>query len=219
MNYKPFVAVDIALFSVADKDLRVLLIKRTLEPFAGCWVIPGGILQENESLDQAALRQLKEKAGISDAYLEQLYTFGDPQRDPRERSVAVAYVGLVPEDRLEQVEVERKAGGAEWFSMYNLPSLGFDHLQILEYALTRLRAKLEYTNAAYSLLPQEFTLTDLQALYEVVFHEAFDRRNFRKKILAADVLEPTGKQIIRGAHRPAQAYRFKKRDLALVDMT
>jgi 8-oxo-dGTP diphosphatase len=172
------------------------------------WAIPGGVVEPNEALEAAAVRKLEEETGLGDVYLEQLYTFGQPNRDPRERVITVAYFAVVPSASI----VPRTADDAEhvrWWSIYDLPELAFDHAEILDYALTRLRYKLEYTAVGFELLPQEFTLTELQRAYEVVLGEELDKRNFRRKILAAGVLEPGG--VFRtGEGRPARLYRYRE---------
>lgn len=212
------VAIDVVFFAIIDNDLRVLLRLRDAEPYSGLWATPGGVLKEAESLDEAAERILLRWTGIEKTYLEQLYSFGKPNRDPRGRTVSVTYFGLVPAHHHAQVEELLKNKQAKWFSVYKLPEMAFDHREIIEYALLRLRRKLEQTNAIFSLLEHEFTLTDMQTVYEIVFNREFDKRNFRKKILARDLLEPTGKTVIRGAHRPAQTYRFLKSKHHLVDI-
>lgn len=212
------VAIDVVFFAIINQDLKVLLRPRASEPYTGKWATPGGVLKDHESLDDAARRILMRWTGISSAYLEQLYSFGSPDRDPRSRTISVTYFGLVPANFLEQVNQQLNNQEAVWYSVYDLPNLAFDHLEIIEYALIRLRRKLEQTNAVFSLLEKEFTLTDMQTVYEIVFHREFDKRNFRKKILSLNILEPTGKTVIRGAHRPAGTYRFLKSKLHFVDI-
>lgn len=202
------VTVDVVIFALRVGDLQVLLVRRRRLPHAGMWAIPGGVVEPNEALEAAAVRKLEEETGLGDVYLEQLYTFGQPNRDPRERVITVAYFAVVPSASI----VPRTADDAEhvrWWSIYDLPELAFDHAEILDYALTRLRYKLEYTAVGFELLPQEFTLTELQRAYEVVLGEELDKRNFRRKILAAGVLEPGG--VFRtGEGRPARLYRYRE---------
>lgn len=202
---RPSVAVDVIIFTVADNDLKLLLVQRDHWPFEGKWALPGGFIQMRESLDTAATRILRDKTGVEDVYLEQLYTFGDPDRDPRTRVITVAYFALVNMD-----EVEVGDDRAAWHSAYDLPDLAFDHADIAEYAIQRLRWKLEYTPAAFSLLPETFTLTDLQDVYETVFDETFDKRNFRKKIHDLDLVEDTGEKKTDVSHRPPKLYRANK---------
>jgi 8-oxo-dGTP diphosphatase len=204
---RPAVTVDVAIFTILGGELKVLLVKRKNWPFAGMWAIPGGFIEMDESLEKAAARELEEETGVSDVYLEQLYTFGAPGRDPRTRVITVAYFALVSADQLH-LRAASDAADVGWFSAYNPPPLAFDHDAILEYALIRLRYKLEYTAVGFQLLPAEFTLTELQQTYEIILREDLDKRNFRRKILQADILEETGRVRERG-HRPAKLYRFR----------
>lgn len=204
---RPSVTVDIIIFTLRDNDLQVLLIKRKHPPFEGMWAIPGGFVDIDESLEEAALRELREETGVEDVYLEQLYTFGNPDRDPRGRVITVAYFAVAPADAIRP-RAGDDAAEARWWSMYNLPPLAFDHTEILTYALRRLRYKLEYTAVGFELLPETFTLSELQAAYEVVLGERLDKRNFRRKILSAGVIEETGEHRV-GEGRPARLYRFR----------
>lgn len=206
---RPSVTVDVVVFTLVDEDLRVLLIKRKFAPYAGTWAIPGGFVHIDESLDHAALRELEEETAVSDVYLEQLYTFGKPARDPRTRVITVAYFALVPYEAVRQPKAGDDAAETSWFSVYRLPELAFDHREILDYALTRLRYKLEYTIVGFKLLPHTFTLSELQRVYEIILGEALDKRNFRRKILSAGILEVTGQKTSDGEGRPAQLYRYK----------
>jgi len=206
---RPAVTVDIILFVFQEEQLRVLLIRRANDPFKGKWALPGGFVGENEDLYDAALRELKEETNVSNVYLEQLYTVGKPDRDPRTRVITVAYFALLSAEEVAQQEVHgaSDAGEARWWDIYSLPELAFDHRQILDYALQRLRWKLEWTALGFLLLPSEFTLSELQRVYETILNEPLDKRNFRRKILAAGVIEPTG-NMRAGDHRPARLYRF-----------
>ena len=206
----PAVTVDVVIFTIRNDELKVLLIKRALDPFLGSWALPGGFVELDESLVEAAKRELKEETGVAAAYLEQLYTFGEPNRDPRERVISVAYYALMPSDALE-IKAASDAEGVGWFSIDELPKLAFDHSDILTMALTRLAAKLEYSTVAFQLMPEEFTMPELRHLYELISREEIDARNFSKRILALDVIEPTGKERREGAHRPAKLYRVKDR--------
>jgi 8-oxo-dGTP diphosphatase len=171
------------------------------------WAIPGGFVRIDESLEDAAQRELEEETGVHDVYLEQLYTFGDRGRDPRGRVITVAYFALVPTDAT-QPHAGQDASDARWWSVYGLPPLAFDHADILTYALQRLRYKLEYTAVGFELLPGTFTLSELQSAYEIILGEELDKRNFRRKILSADVIEATG-EYRTGEGRPAKLYRFR----------
>jgi 8-oxo-dGTP diphosphatase len=206
--------VDLVIFTLLKGTLHVLLVKRRHEPFAGMWALPGGFVQIEESLEDAARRELREESGVAGVYLEQLYTFGDPRRDPRTRVITVAYFALVRAER-QRLQAATDAAAVGWFSAYDPPALAFDHGHILEYAVTRLRYKLEYTALAFELLPEEFTLTELQETYEHILNEGLDKRNFRRKVLQADILEETGGLRV-GEHRPARLYRFREGAVAEV---
>jgi 8-oxo-dGTP diphosphatase len=201
------VTVDVVMMSLRHRDLQVLLIKRRSWPFEGMWAIPGGFVNADESLEAAARRELQEETGLQEVYLEQLYTFGDPDRDPRTRVITVVYFALLASECL-QVHAADDAADIGWFSVYALPPLAFDHEKILRYTLNRLRGKLDYTTIAFNLLPEQFTLRELQSVYEIIRHRRLDKRNFRKSLLAAGILEETGSQKMEGTHRPARLYRF-----------
>lgn len=213
---QPVVSVDLVIFTVSEEKLRVLLVKRATEPFIDMWSIPGGFLKEAESLEDAAIRVMKEKTGVQEVYLEQLYTFGRPDRDPRARVITVTYFALIPWKHLTQPESHMVTDVA-WFTADDLPKLAFDHNEILAYAINRLRSKAGYSNIVYGLLPIQFRLSDLQKIYEIIIDKPLDKRNFRKRMLATSLLEETGKKEIIGAHRPAMLYRFKKREFVVLD--
>jgi len=204
---RPSVTADVVIFTLRENDLHVLLIKRGHPPCEGMWATPGGFVDIDESLEEAALRELEEETGVRDVYLEQLYTFGDPGRDPRGRVITVAYFALVPATAIHP-RAGDDAAEARWWSVYDLPPLAFDHADILDYALQRLRYKLEYTAVGFELLPPTFTLSELQAAYEVILGERLDKRNFRRKILGAGVIEATGGSRT-GEGRPAKLYHFR----------
>lgn len=219
-NYpKPSVTVDTIIFTIKDNDLKVLLIKRGIEPFKGIWAIPGGFVRINESLEEAVKRELEEETGVKEVYLEQLYTFGSVDRDPRGRVITVAYFALINSEKSKQeLKATTDASEASWFSVNKLPKLAFDHDKILKYAIRRLRWKFEYTIVAFSLLPKKFTLTQLQKIYEIVFNRKFDKRNFRKKILSLNIVEPT-KEISKGvSYRPPQLYSLKTKIGEIVEI-
>ncbi|MEW5820552.1 MAG: NUDIX domain-containing protein [Cyanobacteriota bacterium] len=205
---KPSVTVDIVIFTIQDNDLQVLLIKRKTPPFKDSWAIPGGFIHVNETLEDAALRELKEETGVGDVYLEQLYSFGNPNRDPRKRVITVAYYSLVASEKL-QPKAGADAEDVNWFSIHNLPDLGFDHSEIIDSAIERVRTRLAYTHIGFQLLPQEFTLTELQRVYEIIIDKKLDKRNFRKRVLSMGILEETNKTKMEGYHRPAKLYSFK----------
>ena len=204
---RPSVAVDVVMMTLHQKDLQILLVKRRSWPFEGMWAIPGGFVDINESLEDAAKRELHEETSVQDVYIEQLYTFGNPGRDPRTRVITVVYFALLDAEQL-RIKAADDAADVGWFSVYELPPLAFDHGDILDYTLNRLRGKLSYTTIAFNLLPEQFTLRELQRVYEIILHKKLDKRNFRKKVLATGILEDTGAKKMEGTHRPARLYRF-----------
>ncbi|MBE9507582.1 MAG: NUDIX hydrolase [Chloroflexi bacterium] len=204
---RPSVTADVIIFTLRNDDLQALLIKRKHPPFEEMWAIPGGFVSIDESLEEAALRELEEETGVRDVYLEQLYTFGDIGRDPRGRVITVAYFALVPADAAHP-HAGDDASEARWWSVHDLPPLAFDHADILTYALQRLRYKLEYTAVGFELLPGAFSLSELQAAYEIILGEELDKRNFRRKILGAEIIEETGGYRT-GEGRPAKLYHFR----------
>ena len=210
----PAVTTDIVIFTIRDQKLQLLLIKRREQPFQGQWALPGGFVQMEETLDTCALRELEEETGVSGVFLEQLYTFGEVNRDPRERVISVAYYALIPSDKVE-LRAATDADAVGWFEMNEIPSLAFDHAEIVTAAHERLVAKLDYSTIAFQFMPKEFTLTELQNVYELILREKIDKRNFRKSILALDVLKETGKKKSEAAHRPAMLYRLKNRNTIL----
>ncbi len=207
---RPALTVDIVVFALDEEDLKVMLIQRDLEPFAGRWALPGGFVRVEETLDEAARRELKEETGLRNIFLEQLYTFGQVKRDPRERVVTVAYYALV---NLEghQVQASTDARNAAWFAMNDLPKLAFDHEHILATAWQRLRGKVRYQPIGFELLPEKFPLRRLQSLYEIILDRSLDKRNFRKKILSMDILIELDEIEKDVAHRAARLYRFDKK--------
>lgn len=205
------VTVDCVVFGLDDEDLKVLLIRRDLPPFEDKWALPGGFVRLDETLDEAARRELQEETSLERVFLEQLYSFGAIDRDPRERVITVAYYALV---RLSdhRVQAATDARDAVWFAMDDLPPLAFDHDQILETAHQRLQGKVRYQPIGFELLPPKFTLTQLQKLYEIVLGRVLDKRNFRKKIQGMDILEELDEVEKDVAHRAARLYRFDKKE-------
>jgi 8-oxo-dGTP diphosphatase len=205
----PAVTVDGVVFGFDDADLKLLLIKRKLEPYQGQWALPGGFVLVAEGLEEAVRRELADETGIKRLYLEQLYSFGDPDRDPRERVVSIAYYALV---KLADHSVRAASDAQEvaWFPVAELPKLAFDHEKIVDVALRRLKAKVRYEPIGFELLPEKFTLGELQRLYETVLEQALDKRNFRKKILGMELLEAMDEFQKDVAHRAAQFYRFNR---------
>jgi 8-oxo-dGTP diphosphatase len=205
--------VDCVVFGFDESELKVLLIQRGIPPFKGKWALPGGFVRVDETVDDAARRELLEESGLKNVFLEQLYTFGAVKRDPRERVVSVAYYALVKLAEHPAAGAS-DASDAKWFPIAETPALAFDHSEILETALARLRGKVRYEPLGFELLPEKFTLSQLQHLYEAVLQTPLDKRNFRKKILAMDLLIPLKEQVRTGAHRPAQLFRFDARKYA-----
>lgn len=207
---RPALTVDCVVFGLDDESLKVLLIKRGLPPFAGRWALPGGFVMMKETIDEAARRELEEETGLKLAHLEQLYTFGAIDRDPRERVVSVAYFALV---KLfdHAVRAATDAADVAWFAVDDLPQLAFDHGEIFKAAHQRLRAKVRYEPLGFELLPRKFTLPQLQRLYEIVLGRELDKRNFRRKLAALDILEELDEVERDVAHRAARLYRFDER--------
>jgi 8-oxo-dGTP diphosphatase len=212
---RPALTVDAVVFGLdlEDDELELLLIQRDLEPFKGKWALPGGFVHMEETVDEAARRELQEETGLEKVFLEQLYTFGDVERDPRGRVVSVAYYALV---RLSdhRVKAATDAANAAWFSITDLPGLAFDHEKIVESALKRLRGKVRYQPIGFELLPAKFTLTQLQRMYEIILERELDKRNFRKKILSlgdGGLLVDLNEVQQDVAHRAARLYRFDEK--------
>lgn len=198
----PSVTADTVIFTIDENMLKVLLVRRANAPFKNWWALPGVFLLKNEGVDKAALRALKEKAGVKISYLEQLYTFDSKRRDPRGHVISTTYFALCPSAKLQKTNL---------FLTNKLPKLAFDHKKIINYAALRLRAKLEYTNVAYSLLPKYFPLSQLQEAYEAAVGAKLDKRNFRKKFLSLGLIKPTRKKFAGARQRPAKLYEFASR--------
>jgi len=210
------VTVDIVIFTIREGELKVLLVKRALDPFKGVWAIPGGFVRNSESLENAAKRELEEETGVKNVYLEQLYTFGDVKRDPRGRVITTAYLALVNSDSFS-LRASTDVSEAKLFSVSELPKLAFDHREIMGYALKRLKWKFEYTTVAFSMLPKEFTMGQLQGIYEVVFSREFDKRNFAKKIRSLGLLkeEKVKREV---SYRPPKLYSLNKKIGEIVEI-
>jgi 8-oxo-dGTP diphosphatase len=207
LYWPPAVTVDVVIFTIEEGELKVLLIKRENTPFKGVLALPGGFLLKNEPPQKAADRILKEKAGVKDVYTEQLYTFDDPGRDPRGHIISITYFALI---RTEDIVIKKgkETQAPAFYPVKKLPRLAFDHDKIINYAVKRLRAKLEYTNVVFSLLPGYFTLYQLQKTYEAILGRKLDKRNFQKKFLSLGLIALTGKISRQGSQRPARLYRF-----------
>ncbi len=206
---RPAVTVDCVIFGFDKNQLKVLLTKRAIEPFLGKWAFPGGFIQEDENADDCALRKLQEEAGLKDIFLEQLYTFSNLARDPRGRVISIAYYALVRPDAYT-LEAGVDIDAVQWFGIDEKLDLAFDHKQILNTAIQRLRGKIRYQPIGFELLPKQFTLPDLHNLYETVLQRSIDRGNFRKKILSMGLLiDHSDKQKDRRA-RAAKIYSFDR---------
>ncbi len=199
------VTVDLVIFTIHESELKILLVKRGIEPFAGALALPGGFVHENESLEAAAMRELQEETGVKEVYLEQLYSFGETGRDPRGRVVTISYYALISPDR--SLSAGTDAADARWWPVSKLPPLAFDHRKIVDYAVERLRNKLEYTTVGFQLLPAKFTLTELQRVYEAILNKELDKRNFRRKLELLKILKPLN-EWQKGGRKPARLYRF-----------
>jgi 8-oxo-dGTP diphosphatase len=217
MRITASVAVDVIVFTVRDEALQVLLVQVKTPPYAGMWAFPGGLVPNGESTEAAAVQRLFETTGVKDVYLEQLYTFSSPHRDPHGHVVSVAYFALVNGAQLN-LRIPGTCANIGWFPIAKPPPLAYDHADMLEYALQRLRWKLEYTNIVYSLLPRDFTLTELQRVYEIILDRPLDKRNFRKKMLSLGLLQATPRVEKAGAHRPARLYRFRRRKPMIIEV-
>ncbi len=205
----PAVTTDVVVFTIRDERLNILLVKRANPPYQGEWALPGGFLDIDEDLDACAARELAEETGISDVYLEQLYTFGATDRDPRERVISVTYYALLPQDASVTPRAASDAADVAWHTLDRLPRLAFDHAEIIAMAHKRLIAKLDYSTIAFQFMPETFTLSQLQCVYEALLNQPLDKRNFRKRMLALNLVRETGKKRRDGKHRPAREYRAR----------
>jgi len=204
----PAVTTDIVIFTIRREELEVLLVKRGGDPYQGYWALPGGFVDIDEDLEACALRELEEETGVTGVYLEQLYTFGAPDRDPRERVISVTYYAMVPAERVNP-QAASDADDVGWFEVDRLPPLAFDHESIIAMAHKRLASKLDYSTIALQFMPERFTLRELQQVYESILGETLDKRNFRKRVIAMDCLKDTGERRRNGNHRPARLYAVK----------
>lgn len=200
-------SVDAVVFGYESGTISVLLIKRKYEPFKGKWAIPGGFVLDDESLEEAVERELREETGIKINYLEQLYTFGNPKRDPRNRVVSVAYFGLIKPSAFK-IFASTDAEEVAWFKINELPELSFDHDEILNLAITRLQGKITYQPIGFELLDNKFPFSDLEKLYTTLLGREIDRRNFRKKILSLNILDELNEKFSKGSGRPANLFKF-----------
>lgn len=203
----PSVTTDCVIFGFDGTKLKVLLIERGVEPYKGRWAFPGGFLQMEETAEEGALRELQEETGLTGAYIEQFHTFTEPHRDPRERVITIAYFALV---RIQEVKGGDDAASAQWFSLDEIPELAFDHDAILQMALEKLRERIHFQPIGFELLPEKFTMKELQALYEAILEVRFDRRNFAKKMLHYQLLNQLEETTWPTAKREAYLFSFNK---------
>ena len=213
---RPSVTVDVLFFTIKEGKLQVLLIKRAAWPYQGFWALPGGFVNMEEDLDVAAAREIYEECGVKDLYLEQLYTFGEPKRDPRTRVITVSYYALAPITDIMKIQND-EVKEAKYFPVDDLPKMAFDHKKIIEVGFNRLRDKVGYSNIVFGLLPEYFPLSEVQNIYEIIYGQKVDKRNFRKWILSSGLLETSGKKLAGQAHRPATLYKFAKREVIFTD--
>lgn len=210
-SYKnPSIATDLVVFGYSDNRLSVLLLNRKEEPYKNSWTLPGAFLQMEESLADCCSRVLDTKLGMNKIYLEQLYSFDKPDRDPRGRVISIAYYALINSSKLA-IAAGSIAHDVQWFDINELPVLGFDHLEIYQSAYQRLQSKILYNPLGFELLDEEFTMPELHNLYECILNVQIDRRNFRRKILDAEYVINTGKQTSGVRNRPADIYKFNKK--------
>ena len=211
------VTVDNIIFTITEGGLQILLIKRLIEPFKGEWALPGWFVLDDETLLEAAYRELEEETSVKNAYLEQLYTFSEVKRDPRGRTISCAYIALMPRENMS-IKAWSDASEAKFFDIKKLPKLAFDHKKIVEYAIQRLKWKMEYTNVAQYILAKKFTLRQLQDVYETILDQQIDVRNFRKKIDKLGIVRETGEKEIGVQYRPAKLYTFMDKNLKIVEI-
>ena len=213
---RPSVTTDLVIFTIKNNSLKALLVKRDVEPFKNKWALPGGFVRIEESLEDSAKRELFEETGVKNVYLEQLYSFGNPKRDPRGRVITISYFALINSEKVK-LKASTDVSEAKWFSVSKIPSLAFDHKDILDYAIKRIKWKFEYTIIIFSLLSKKFSLGELQKIYEIVFEKKVDKRNFRKKILSLNILK---KESIKkdAPHRPPQLYSLKKQIEEIINL-
>ena len=204
---RPAVTTDCVIFGYDGKELKVLLIERGIEPFKGCWAFPGGFLNMDEDALAGARRELKEETGLEDAFIEQFHTFSEPGRDPRGRVITIAHYALV---KIQEVEGGDDAAQARWFPIGEVPPQAFDHDRILRMAMSRLKEKIHFEPVGFELLPDVFTMPQLQNLYEAILEVHFDRRNFASKMLKLGILEDTGDRPAGASSRIPVSYRFNK---------
>lgn len=205
----PSVTTDCVIFGFDGQRLQVLLIERGIEPYKGRWAFPGGFLNPDETAEQGALRELQEETGLTGAYIEQFHTYTDPNRDPRERVITIAYYALV---RIQEVKGGDDAAKAQWFALDEVPQLAFDHDRILRDAMRQIRERIHFEPIGFELLPEKFTMKELQSLYEAILDIKFDRRNFAKKMLHFELLTDLDETANPSAKREAKLFSFNKQN-------
>ncbi len=211
------IASDIAIFTIQEDKLKVLLIKMKKAPYTSYWACPGGLVKANEDIEKAAERILTEKTGLKNVYLDQFYTFGKVDRDPFGRVVSVAYLALIPSDHL-RLTTSSEYEDVKWFDVKALPDLAYDHKQVVRVAIETLKHKLENTNIVYSLLSEHFSFSDLQKVYEIILDKKMDKRNFKRKVLSLNLISESKKKRVGEANRPAQLYHFTNRKLKEIEV-
>lgn len=212
------VATDVVMLALEDKELKILLIKPKHPALSGQWALPGGMVNPDESVEESVRRHLSNKAGVKDVYLEQLYAFGEVDRDPFGRVVSIAYSALITDIKKIKLATTESYEGIAWHPVSQLPILAYDHQQIVDYSLERLKAKIGYTNVVKELLPEEFTFNQLMSAYELILNKKLDKRNFSKKVIALKLIKPTKNKSIGGAHRPALLYKFTAKELKIIEI-
>ena len=210
-----YVTADAVVFTILNKELKILLIKRKKEPFKGKFALPGGFVELNENLEQAAKRELEEETGVKNIFLKNLHAFGNVKRDPRGRVITIPFLALIDGEKIK-LHATSDAELAKWYSVYSLPELGFDHNKIIKDALKHLRFEIQNTNIAFQIMPDKFTLSELQNAYEIILDKKLDKRNFRKKLAELDLLKPLSETKMAGAHRPAKLYSFKEKQYKML---
>ncbi|MDD2870420.1 MAG: NUDIX domain-containing protein [Candidatus Gracilibacteria bacterium] len=213
----PILATDVVVFNIRKGKLKVLLIKMNKEPFIGQWALPGGFIGINELCIDAAHRILFEASSVSDLYIEQLKVFDSLDRDPKARIVSIAHMAIIKKDDLS-IKTNDRYTDIAWFDVEDLPIMAYDHLEIIKYGYERLKGKITYSTLSLSLMPEKFTLTELQKVFEIVLKKDLDKRNFRKKLLKAGVVQDTGDKKTIGVPRPAALYTAIHSDLEFVDL-
>jgi len=210
-----YVTADAVVFTILNKELKILLIKRKKDPFKGKFALPGGFVELNENLEGAAKRELEEETGVKDIFLKKLHAFGDVKRALRGRVITIPFLALIDGEKVK-LHASSDAEFAKWHSAYSLPQLGFDHKKIIDDALKHLRSEIENTNIAFQIMPEKFTLSELQRAYEIILDKKLDKRNFRKKLKELNILEQLFETKMEGAHRPAKLYSFKEKEYKML---